>query len=172
MREASKSRSSVDEVPESSLMSKSRTEETPASEDRPWVVYHYARKHLCEQECIPGGCVPPARYRSGGVCPVGGLPDRDPPGQSPPSRQRPPGQRPHSGHVTCGAWWDRDTPCEQNDWQTGVKTSPCRNFVAGGNKAQKLFLITTPSGTNSQPFSRPLDGVFTLAEAEKNGHSA
>ena len=27
-----------------------------------------------------------------------------------------------------------DTPCEQNDWQTGVKTLPCRNFVAGGNK--------------------------------------
>ena len=23
-------------------------------------------------------------------------------------------------------------PCEQNDWQTGVKTLPCRNFVAGG----------------------------------------
>ena len=22
--------------------------------------------------------------------------------------------------------------CEQNDWQTGVKTLPCRNFVAGG----------------------------------------
>ena len=24
-------------------------------------------------------------------------------------------------------------PREQNDWQTGVKTLPCRNFVAGGN---------------------------------------
>ena len=28
-----------------------------------------------------------------------------------------------------------DTPHhEQNDWQTGVKTFSCRNFVAGGNK--------------------------------------
>ena len=23
-------------------------------------------------------------------------------------------------------------PCEQNDWQTGVKTLPCRNYVADG----------------------------------------
>ena len=25
--------------------------------------------------------------------------------------------------------------CEQNDWQTGVKTLPCRNYVADGNKS-------------------------------------
>ena len=43
-----------------------------------------------QQECIPVGCVPPARYRTGGLCPgggvsvrvgglcPGGLPDRDP----------------------------------------------------------------------------------------------
>ena len=24
-------------------------------------------------------------------------------------------------------------PCEQNGWQTGVKTLPCRNYVADGN---------------------------------------
>ena len=24
-------------------------------------------------------------------------------------------------------------PCEQNDWQTDVKTLPCRNYVADGN---------------------------------------
>ena len=24
-------------------------------------------------------------------------------------------------------------PREQNDWQTGVKTLPCRNFIADGN---------------------------------------
>ena len=41
----------------------------------------------------------------GGVCPVGICPWR------------------------CGR-----PPCEWNDWQTGVKTLPCRNFVAGGNK--------------------------------------
>ena len=45
--------------------------------------------------------------------------DRDPPRQRPPS------------HQTCGACWDRDPPCEQNDWLTGVKTLPCRNFVCG-----------------------------------------
>ena len=28
--------------------------------------------------------------------------------------------------------------CEQNDWQTGVKTSQCRNFVAGGKKKKQL----------------------------------
>ena len=27
------------------------------------------------------------------------------------------------------------SPCEQNDWQTGIKTLPCRNVVAGGNYA-------------------------------------
>ena len=32
----------------------------------------------CKQECIPVRCVPPARYRTGG------LHDRDPPGQRPP----------------------------------------------------------------------------------------
>ena len=26
-----------------------------------------------EQECIPVGCVPPALYRTGGLCPGGGL---------------------------------------------------------------------------------------------------
>ena len=56
----------------------------------------------CKQECIPVRCVPPARYRTGG------LHDRDPPGQRPPwtethldrdpldrdpPRQRPPRQR-------------------------------------------------------------------------------
>ena len=43
-------------------------------------------------------------------------------GQSPP------------GHVTCGACWDRDPPPPMwTELQTGVKTLPCRNFVAGGN---------------------------------------
>ena len=29
-----------------------------------------------------------------------------------------------------GVW--QIPPCEHNDWQTGVKTLPCHNFVAGG----------------------------------------
>ena len=37
MRDASKSRSSVDDMPESSLVSKPRPEETPESESRPSV---------------------------------------------------------------------------------------------------------------------------------------
>ena len=36
-------------------------------------------------------------------------PDRDPPGQRPPSRQRLPQDRDPTGHVACGASWDRDT---------------------------------------------------------------
>ena len=98
-----------------------------------------------------------SRMRTVRSLPYRGLPNRDPPGQrppqnrpprkwppgqrSPPPRQRPPpGQRPPTwtetpqtplGHVTCGACWDRDpSPTES---QTGVKTLPCRNFVAGGN---------------------------------------
>ena len=29
--------------------------------------------------------------------------------------------------------------CEQNDWQTGVKTLPCLNFVGGGNNRKYLI---------------------------------
>ena len=34
--------------------------------------------------------------------------------------------------VSCpgGVW--QAPPCEQNDWQTGVKILPCRNLVADG----------------------------------------
>ena len=31
-------------------------------------------------------------------------------------------------------------PCEQNDSQTGVKTLPCRNFVAGGKHSPMLII--------------------------------
>ena len=55
---------------------------------------------IIKQECIPVGCVLPARYRTGGLLdrdrpwtetPLERLPlDRDPPlGQRPPHRQRP-----------------------------------------------------------------------------------
>ena len=60
-------------------------------------------------ESISVGCVPPARYHTGD------LPDRDPRTETPldrdPSQQRPPPK------------WTES--------QTGVKTLPCRNFVAG-----------------------------------------
>ena len=59
-------------------------------------MYHlFCKKILIfVQECIPVGCVPPARYRTGRVSVRGvSLTDRDPP-----------------GHVTCGACWDREPP--------------------------------------------------------------
>ena len=59
-------------------------------------------------------------YMGGDLC-LEDLPDRDPPDrtETPPDRDHP-GHRPPlvkdpSGHVTCGACWDRDPPCEQND---------------------------------------------------------
>ena len=58
------------------------------------------------QACIPVGCVPSAAVA---VC-WGGWP---------------------SG-VYPSMHWDRHPPW--TEWQTGVKTLPCRNFVADGNK--------------------------------------
>ena len=84
-----------------------------------------------------------SRMRTAHSLLYGGLADRDPPGKRPPG-QRPhpwtetppldrdptPGQRPHRDptdrdpldrdppvHLTYGACWDRDPPCEQNDTQ-------------------------------------------------------
>ena len=63
-----------------------------------------------------GGCLP-----RGGFCPGGVYPRGVSPGGvylggvCPDQRQTPP-------------------PREQNDWQTGVKTLPCHNFAADGNK--------------------------------------
>ena len=56
------------------------------------------------------------------------------------------------GGVCPSACWDMSagggaaphTPCEQNDWQTGVKTLPCRNYVADGSN--RLALPTTGVG--------------------------
>ena len=85
--------------------------------------YLRTNNHRHKQESIPVGCVPPARYRTGGS------PWARPPGQRPPwtetpsPRQRPPGQRPH-------LW--TETPL-WTEWHTGVKILPCRNFVAGSN---------------------------------------
>ena len=71
-----------------------------------------------KRECIPVGCVPPARYRTGG------LSNRDPPGQRPsgqrPSGQRPPGQRPLPLDTDPSLWTetprDRDPPTETLIW--------------------------------------------------------
>ena len=61
-----------------------------------------------KQECIPVGRVLPARYRTGG------LPNRDALDRDP------------HGHVTCGACWDTDPPCEQNHrrlWKHNLSAS-------------------------------------------------
>ena len=44
-------------------------------------------------------------------------------------------------------------------------TTHANTYIQGS----KLFLITTSSRTTSQPFSPPLNGVFTLTETEKMG---
>ena len=74
-----------------------------------------SQKILLKQECILVGCVPPARYRTGG------LPNRDPAPSAPP----PPGHRapwtkqrptwteiPDRDPQSCDLWscWDRDPP--------------------------------------------------------------
>ena len=89
--------------------------------------------------CLPGGCLPrgclpgegvsaqgrvclPRRVSAyGGVCPGGVF---------------------AQGGVCLGVS-GRHPPCEQNDWQTGVKTLPCRNFVAGGNKIEAYWKLRT-----------------------------
>ena len=60
----------------------------------PWgpnsfIFMQFSAKKFAKQECVPVGCVQPARYRTGGLA------DRDPPGQrSPPRTETPSGQRP------------------------------------------------------------------------------
>ena len=71
------------------------------------------------QECIPVGCVPPsaavAVCRGGGCLPGGG----------------------GSGQGGClprGDVCQITSPPPWTEWQTPVKTLPCRNYVADGNK--------------------------------------
>ena len=66
--------------------------------------------------------------------------DRDPPRQRSPWTETPLDRDP-PGDVTCGACWDRDSPCGQNSWHTLVTTLPCRNFVAGGKNLQNRNII-------------------------------
>ena len=85
---------------------------------------------LVSEACIPVGCVPPACWPYPSMHCAEGVSAW---GVSAQRRCLPRGV---SARVVCVA----DTPCEQNDWQTGVKTLPCRNFVAGGSvKSNALF---------------------------------
>ena len=45
-----------------------------------------------------------------------------------------------SGGVLPKGVWQTPPPREQNDWQTPVKISSCRNFVGGGNETSSLIL--------------------------------
>ena len=72
----------------------------------------------------------------GGLCPLTETPrDRDP-GQRPPCRETPCTETPMVMWPVVHARTETSPPCEQNDWQTGVKTLPCRNFVAGGKNVK------------------------------------
>ena len=51
--------------------------------------------------------------------------------------------------VSAGGVSRHPSPCEWNDWQTGVKTLPCRNYVADGNKLIRYFLIQNARQFNS-----------------------
>ena len=62
-----------------------RIQDFPDTETTTYYLAKHFPKPAWKQECIPVGCVPPARNHT-----VGGLPDRDPPGQKPPPKQRPP----------------------------------------------------------------------------------
>ena len=70
--------------------------------------YNQLLWNIWKQKCIPVGCLPPARYRTGGLC----LPYRDSPWTETSLDRDPLGQRPpimwplvHGG---------TETPCEQN----------------------------------------------------------
>ena len=83
------------------------------------VSQHALRRGRCIPACTGQGCVYPSMHWTGGVC-RGCLPwgvsAQGCVWQTPPRDQR------------------QTPPCKQKDWQTGVKTLPCHNFVAGGNK--------------------------------------
>ena len=60
-----------------------------------------------------------------------------------------------------------DTPCEQNDSQTGVKTLPCRNFVEGGKKIfcvaiLIIFSLNTNHDETPAGYLKPYHRIFIL----------
>ena len=57
--------------------------------------------------------------------------------------------------ITCNACWDSIPPWTES--QTPVKTLPCPNFVAGGNKAVHRWLKTYAS---NQLLRRPLSSIW------------
>ena len=84
-----------------------------------------------KQECIPVGCIPPAHYRTGGLCPVG-LPNWDPPGQRPPSwtetplNRDPPRQRPPWTETpwTQNSLWTETPPKTEAPWTETPRQRP------------------------------------------------
>ena len=90
---------------------------------------------LQSQECIPVGCVTP-------------LVDHIPPCTT------------RGGCLPGGCL----TPREQNDWQTVVKTLPCRNFFAGGDNGNKILQQEDTTDDNAQsdmchPFNNNFPGL-------------
>ena len=100
-----------------------------------------------KQECLPVGCVPPARYRMGGLCPGGlypggslsrgvsvwGFLSRGSLSRGISVR----GGVPLSRGVSVQGVSLTEMPVPPwTESQTRVETLPCRNFVAGGKNAE------------------------------------
>ena len=104
--------------------------------------------------CLPGGCLPREGCLPGGVCP-GGVSARGCvwPGMCLP------------GGMCIPACTEAETLPLWTEWQTGVKTLPCHNFVADG-KYQKvplqpavfLYLSLLFAGSKTVYFSRSRSG--------------
>ena len=83
-----------------------------------------ARLLTVSQHALCRWGVYPSIHWAGGVCPGGYLSGGYLPG----------------GCLPGGLW--QTPPCEENDWQRGVKTLPCRNFVVGGNNWGRGGVVT------------------------------
>ena len=69
--------------------------------------------------------------------------------------------------ITCNACWDSIPPWTES--QTPVKTLPCPNFVAGGNKAVHRWLKTYAS---NQLLRRPLSSIWPRHHTQCRGRHA
>ena len=92
-----------------------------------------------------------------------------PPQEQTPHHQAPPPQTCCKAcwDITCNACWDSIPPWTES--QTPVKTLPCPNFVAGGNKAVHRWLKTYAS---NQLLRRPLSSIWPRHHTQCRGRHA
>ena len=102
-------------------------------------------------------------------------PGADPPGPGPPQEQTPPRDQAPPPETCCKACWDItcnacwDSTPLWTESQTPVKTLPCPNFVAGGNKAVQRWLKTYAS---NQLRRRPLSSIWPRHHTQCRGRHA